>query len=70
MALAYRMIMEDATRYLPHDPTGREYVWYVYDTTKTGPFGGELLVYSGTREECQTWIARVSGQQELTPWTS
>lgn len=49
--MTYKIIMEDATRYLPHDPTGRDYQHFVY-----GPKG---LAFSGTRPECEAWIANI-----------
>jgi len=44
----YRMVCEDATKYLPHDPTGIEYTHYVYN--------GEWVTFTGTRKECEQWV--------------
>ena len=49
--MTYNIIMEDATRYLPHNPRGLEYQHFVY-----GPRG---LAFSGTRAECVSWVANM-----------
>jgi hypothetical protein len=58
---SYRIMMEDAGRYLPHDPTGCEYQHYVYgDQMVPHPLTGQPqpeLVFSGTRAECETFVA-------------
>ena len=51
--------MEDATAYLPHDPTGIEYRWYVINDAKTHPLTKKPLVeMAGTKADCEAFIAR------------
>jgi hypothetical protein len=56
------MEMEDATRYLPHNPIGRNYQWFVYDgTSRFVSLVGRAIrnvVFTGSREECEAFIAR------------
>jgi hypothetical protein len=57
--MTYRIEMEDASRYLPHDPTGREYQHYVYRGTEKNIFTGQeqpRLVFSGSRSECLAYV--------------
>jgi hypothetical protein len=60
----YRIVMEDATRYLPHDPTGRCYQHFVYsDKMVPHALTGKLqpdLVFSGSRSECEAFVERFS----------
>ena len=49
--MTYKIVAEDATRYLPHNPLGIEYQHFVY-----GPRG---LAFSGSRAECMSWVANM-----------
>lgn len=53
----YEIKCEDATRYLPHDPTGVEYLHRVYNRV-SGLSGSLAIVFSGTRAECEQWVER------------
>jgi hypothetical protein len=60
---AFVIEQEDATRYLPHNPTGIEYAHYVYHGEEHHPITGQLqrkLVFSGSRAECEAFVDRVS----------
>lgn len=62
----FRIVQEDATRYLPHDPTGRCYEHFVYrdDLLDRNPFTGKMqprLVLSGTRADCDAFVTRAKG---------
>ena len=48
--MTYQIVMEDAGQYLPHDPTGVEYRYYVYRDKR--------LVFSGARDECAAYVSR------------
>jgi hypothetical protein len=61
--MAFVIEQEDATRYLPHDPTGRVYEHRVYCGTEPHPITGReqrRLVFSGTRADCEAYVAQVS----------
>jgi len=58
----YTIRMEDATRYLPHDPRGRAYLHYVFNGTEQNVFTNKVqprLVFSGTRDECEAFVKRM-----------
>lgn len=62
MTNQYVVIMEDAGRYLPHSPIGREYLHYVLKGTRPHPLTGQEspnVVYSGTRAECEDFVRRM-----------
>jgi hypothetical protein len=63
MAKKFTIRMEDATRYLPHDPRGRAYQHFVFSGTERNVFSGEeqpRLVFSGTRDECENFVRRMT----------
>lgn len=64
----YRIVQEDATRYLPHDPTGRHYQHFVYnDQTTWNPITRSYvptLVFSGTRAECEAFVERQTARRQ------
>ena len=56
----FEMKMEDATRYLPHDPTGRAYEWYVIDRERIdGLTKQPTLVMIGSKEDCERRIQQL-----------
>lgn len=67
MSARYMIECEDATRYLPHDPTGVQYQHFVYDLSRTDrhPITGtpqRYLAYSGTRDQCEAFVANAEGR--------
>ena len=66
--MTYRIEMEDASRYLPHNPIGREYEHFVFKGTEKNIFSGKeqpRLVFSGTRKECLAYVARRENEEEV-----
>jgi hypothetical protein len=60
--MIYEIVMEDAGRYLPHSPIGREYLHYVIKGTSPHPITGKQrpnTVFSGTRSECEDFVKRM-----------
>jgi len=68
--MPYVLEMENASHYLPHDPAGRDYRWYVYNGARYSSFAKREvpnIVFSGSKAECEAWIAaRDIVQLELT----
>ena len=64
--MTYVIEMEDVTVYLPHSPIGVEYTHYVYSgRTAPHPITGipqRELIFVGTRDECETYVARRAGR--------
>jgi hypothetical protein len=58
----FQIIQEDATRYLPHNPTGIEYEHRVYSTASDwNPITRQYqrrLVFTGSRAECESYVER------------
>jgi len=60
MTSQYVVVMEDAGRYLPHSPIGREYLHYVMKGMTKNPITGQLrphVVFTGTKAECEAFVA-------------
>jgi hypothetical protein len=57
----FTIIQEDATRFMPHDPTGVEYEHFVYaEMGHKHPLTGapqKTLVCRGTKAACEAFIS-------------
>lgn len=66
MTSQYVVVMEDAGRYLPHSPIGREYLHFVIKGTSACPITGQErpnVVFSGTKAECEDFVARLKARE-------